>query len=121
MLYELKEIRRQSGLTQIDAAERLGVSINTYRNWEQLKAAPRTMVEVRRVADFFGVTMEDLFGHDLLEPGALSIEDGVQVEDKQLGCLVQDYKSMNDDGRRTLCRVARALSRDPQNAREAQG
>lgn len=31
---DLKKIREENGLTQIDMAKRVGVSIITYRNWE---------------------------------------------------------------------------------------
>ena len=116
MLYELKKVRQKSGLTQQEASERLGVSINTYRNWEQLKSMPRTMVETRRVADFLGVTMEQLFGEDMLERGSLTFAETQRSEpDMQLEYLVHDYTSMNDEGRRVLCRVASSMAKDPRN------
>lgn len=69
MLFELKTIRKKSGLSQEDAADQLGVPIGTYRNWEQLKTMPRDRGDIPRLARFFGVTVEDLFGEDFVVPG----------------------------------------------------
>ena len=40
MLYELKNLRKASGFTQASMAEKLGVPLGTYRNWEQGIYAP---------------------------------------------------------------------------------
>lgn len=72
MLFELKAIRKKSGLSQEAAAKQLGVPLNTYRNWEQLKTMPRDRGDIPRLARFFGVTVEDLFGEDFVVPGTLN-------------------------------------------------
>ena len=63
MLRNLKPIRLSKKLDQIDVAEGIGISINTYRNWEQLKNMPKAK-SVRKLADFFGVTIDELVGSD---------------------------------------------------------
>lgn len=75
MLYELKSLRKQSGLSQVEAAGLFGVPLSTYRNWEQCKNMPRDNETLKRMADQFGVSMEALFGYDLVTPGALSSDD----------------------------------------------
>lgn len=72
MLYELKKIRLNSGLSRKEAAEKLGVPFNTYRNWEQCVNMPRDNKVIKSVADFFNVSMEALFGYDMINPGGLS-------------------------------------------------
>lgn len=128
MLYELKSIRKRAKLTQEEAAEQLHVPLSTYRNWEQCKNAPRTASELKRVADFFGVSITDLFGDDLAEPGAIAQAMGipdeptpvpVRVIDKRLEAINDAYDSMNENGRHILHSVATSLAKDPANAGEA--
>lgn len=126
MLYELKTVRTRSGLSQEEAADQLGVPIGTYRNWEQLKSMPRNRADLPRIAQFFGVTVEDLFGDDLVTPGTLNEQygttepskPGFRVIDKRLEAIERAYDSMNENGRHVLHSVAVSLSRDPSNAAE---
>lgn len=72
MLYELKNIRKASGLSQTDAANEFDIPLGTYRNWEQCLYMPRDNAMLKRIADRFNVSMEALFGYDLVEPGDFS-------------------------------------------------
>ena len=80
MLYNLKEIREQSGKSRRQAAEELGVPFNTYRIWEQCVNMPRDNQVLKRIAHYFHVSIEALFGYDLVGPGDLSqnIENDIQ-------------------------------------------
>ncbi|MEE0530151.1 MAG: helix-turn-helix transcriptional regulator [Collinsella sp.] len=124
MLFELKTIRKKSGLSQEDAADQLGVPIGTYRNWEQLKTMPRDRGDIPRLARFFGVTVEDLFGEDFVVPGTLNDmyetpkaeKPQYRVIDKRLEAIGDAYEAMNENGRHVLHSVATSLARDPANA-----
>lgn len=124
MLFELKTIRKKSGLSQEDAADQLGVPIGTYRNWEQLKTMPRDRGDIPRLARFFGVTVEDLFGEDFVVPGTLNDmyetpkaeKPQYRVIDKRLEAIGDAYETMNENGRHVLHSVATSLARDPANA-----
>lgn len=59
MLTNLKSIRKKRGYSQEQAARDLGVSINTYRNWEQLKNSPKADM-LRKIADYLSVPIDDL-------------------------------------------------------------
>lgn len=72
MLYELKNIRKASGLSQAEAAKKFDVPLGTYRNWEQCIYMPRDNSTIKKIADYFDVSMEALFGYDLVSPGAFS-------------------------------------------------
>lgn len=74
MLYELKNIRKSSEkkISQAEAAREFNVPLGTYRNWEQCVNMPRDNKIIKRIADFYGVPMEALFGYDLVEPGSFS-------------------------------------------------
>lgn len=72
MLYELKTIRKQKGLSQVNAAKALDVPLGTYRNWEQCISMPRDNAMLKQIADYFEVSMEALFGYDLMAPDGFS-------------------------------------------------
>lgn len=72
MLYELKDLRRALGVSQAQAAEDLDVQLSTYRNWEQCRTMPRDNGKLKELADYLGVSMEALFGYDLVGPGTFS-------------------------------------------------
>ena len=72
MLYELKSIRERSGKSRKQAASDLGVSLNTYRNWEQCVNMPRDNKIIKQIADLFHVSIEALFGYDMVNTGDIS-------------------------------------------------
>ena len=59
----LKSLRLQAKLTQIEVAEKVGVSQPQYARWEAGKRKP-TSETLQKFADFFGVTMDYLSGKD---------------------------------------------------------
>ncbi len=58
---KLKEIRRRDGITQLQAAKILGVSLGAVGNWESGKRTPDAEMLVQ-IADTFGVTVDYLLG-----------------------------------------------------------
>ena len=71
-LFELKRIREVKGISPTTAAEAIGVDLNEYLAWEDCLWSPRSNVTIKRIADYFDVPIEALFGYDLVEPGAFS-------------------------------------------------
>ena len=51
--------RKRAGLTQIELAEKLGVSIATLRRWEAGETAP-TGTRIMEISSLLGITPEDL-------------------------------------------------------------
>lgn len=53
MVQELQQKRKELGLTQIEAAKRIGVSVNAYRNWEYggARPTPENMDKLKAVFD----------------------------------------------------------------------
>lgn len=96
----LKSMRKASGLTQKGAADLFGIKYRTYQNYENGITSP-DMDTAAKFARHFGCTIGDLF--DLKEGSSISLDENEQS-------LIDLYRSMDDDERRTLMRVARALS-----------
>lgn len=59
----IQELRKLRKLTQGEMAKDLGVSLYTISNWEQGKAFPNVDM-VPRLAEYFDVTTDYLFGYD---------------------------------------------------------
>lgn len=63
----LKTARRLAGLTQEDAARALGVTLKTYARWERGETRG-FLRQLGSIAETFGVTPEQLLGHDEPSP-----------------------------------------------------
>lgn len=59
----LKQLRTNAGLTQLEVSQLLGVERSTYVKYERGNSDPPTATLVR-LADYFGVTVDYLIGHD---------------------------------------------------------
>lgn len=52
MLYQLKTLRKLSGLSQIEMAEKLNVALGTFRNWEQCLNMPQDVQTLKKWPTF---------------------------------------------------------------------
>ena len=59
----LKELRLQHGFSQEELAEKIGIKRNTYSDWENGKCKPN-YEKLEKIADFFGVSLDWLFGRE---------------------------------------------------------
>lgn len=57
----LKELRLQHGFSQEELAEKIGIKQNSYSDWENGKCKPN-YEKLEKLADFFGVSLDWLFG-----------------------------------------------------------
>ena len=55
----LKEIRKDCGLTQKQVADKLNVVESCYANWEQGRTEPNVAM-LRKLSEIFGVSLDDL-------------------------------------------------------------
>ncbi|MDE7083877.1 MAG: helix-turn-helix domain-containing protein [Clostridia bacterium] len=56
----LKDIRNEVGLSREEVAERLGVAVSTYGNWEQGRRTPG-ITEIYKLLDVFEIDANELF------------------------------------------------------------
>ncbi len=59
----LKNARKKAKLTQIEAAEQIGIAVNSLRLYEGDHRVPQVSV-MCRMADVYGVTLDNLIGGD---------------------------------------------------------
>lgn len=98
---ELKKFRKAKGMTQDEVASSIGVPRRTYQNYELEVREPDSDI-LCKLADLYGVTLDELLGRTIREEGGLS---HAETE------LVRYFESMNDDSRDILMVLARELSR----------
>ena len=58
--FTLKELRARKDLTQSEVADEIGVSAQTYNAWEK-DISNVSISKVKALADFFGVTIGEIF------------------------------------------------------------
>ena len=62
----IKELRNRDGVTQDKLAEALGVTAQAISKWENESGYP-DIEYITPIANFFNVTIDQLFGHDRSE------------------------------------------------------
>ncbi|MGC4107037.1 MAG: helix-turn-helix transcriptional regulator [Thermomicrobiales bacterium] len=55
----IEQMRKSAGMTQMQLAVAVGVSLATVYNWEARKTEPKAS-QLRKVATLFGVSMDDI-------------------------------------------------------------
>ena len=64
----LRLLRKAHGLKQQELADQLGISLRAYQYYERNEREPQLSVLVR-IADYFGVSLDELAGRDDSAPG----------------------------------------------------
>lgn len=99
----LKRARENAGLTQTQAAQKIGVSDGTYKNYEQGKREPNGD-KIVTIANAFGVTTDYLLGMPDAKPPEDPIKLAAQefhLNSTQRGILAA-YLYMDPDDRKQL-------------------
>lgn len=110
----LKKAREKVGLTQAQAAEAIGVSDGTYKNYEQGKREPNGDKMVT-IANLFNVTTDYLLGR---EP-AQNPFDNLQTVEEMEADLMKRWLELKPESRMVFMQLLRDVV-DADNARKAQ-
>ena len=65
MKVSIKAMRVNSGLSQRDAAEKIGIACRTLQNWETNKTYPDAM-QLMKLCNVYGCSVGDIFLRDKL-------------------------------------------------------
>ena len=73
---KIKVLRKRDGVTQEKLADALGVTPQAVSKWESENGYP-DLEYLTPIANFFNITLDELFGHDLAEkqPAVLPVQD----------------------------------------------
>lgn len=96
---KIKKARQRSGLTQRQVAADLQIPLGTLRSWEQGVVRNMSYSELKKLADYYGVTVDYLFNDDALPIGG---DPNIDCSEK----LRPFIKSLNTPGKELLVELA---------------
>lgn len=103
----LKRARENAGLTQTQAAQKIGVSDGTYKNYEQGKREPNGD-KIVTIANAFGVSTDYLLGRpDAKEP--VDPIDNLMTVDEMEKDLLREWLSLDEASRKSFLDVLRKI------------
>ncbi len=100
MLKNLRALRLQSGVTQREPAEAIGVSRQSINKYENHNIEP-DIETMKRLTDFFQTGIDYPVGHTLAAPGLTAEEARLllpyrRLSSKQQSCVLQILRSYLD-------------------------
>ena len=98
---KLKALRESRGLYQKDMAALLDLRQNAYSHYETGRAEP-SIANLCRLADFFGISIDELVGH--APPEAANRE-----ESDRLAMLSSLARQLVKEDQEKLCEIAKAF------------
>lgn len=104
MKNNLKRIRENRGLEQSEVAEDLGVSLSTYRSWEQ-GSRGLNGEKLIMFAKYFGVTTDTILGTEFSD----LVEENENTPDEEQ--LLATYRGLNHEGKSLARAVLSALAK----------
>lgn len=99
----IAELRKKQDLTQVELAERVGVSQSYLARWERGHAQPRPKA-LEKLAEALNVTVEEL-----VTGGSAQLEVALGVSDGELVSLLQELQRLNESELEALKTVIRGL------------
>lgn len=104
MKNNLKRIRENKGLEQAEVAEGLGISLSTYRSWEQ-GSRGLNGEKLIMFAKYFGVTTDTILGTEFSD----LVEEVENTPDEEE--LLAAYRGLNREGKSIALAVIAALDK----------
>ena len=83
---QIRKHRQRLGMSQQALGERLGISSVAVSKWERGQSQP-DIPTLKRLADLFGVSMDELCGHRTVPPAA---DENMSVMARAFGRLTRD-------------------------------
>ena len=127
----LRETRKRSGLTQMQIAEKLGITAQSYSQYETGKRQPKAET-LKRIADALGVLPGDLRQDGFyptsqeiaaMKRGAESVTDErrLEIEEKRLSNLIDRKKKMlNISGKQRAADYMDDLTKSPEYRKDGE-
>ncbi len=100
-MIRLYELRTEKGLSQREMAKAMQISQATYNNWENSKTQP-SIEQLIKLADFFGVSVDDLIGHT---------DDGLKIGISREHTLVGAILSLEEESQAIIKQLIEKLQK----------
>lgn len=114
MKFNLQEMRKRAGYKSARAfAERIGMSLNTYNNYEQ-GVTKLTLEKAWEFADVLECSLDELAGRKWPPDDLTSI-------DPRRRTLIESYDALTDDGKTLASELVASVARDPLRRADAAG
>ena len=108
----LKKLRKNKGLTQVQFAQIFNISSGTIAMWETNKRIPDTSMLIK-IAEFFNVTVDYLLGKYNTSSDE-KIKDPAE-DDQDLVILNRNAKKLPPENRKLLIDMAKAMLKEEFN------
>lgn len=106
MLENLKELRKATKTTQNELAEAIGVSQQSINKYENHNVEP-DIESLRRMADYFGTTIDYIVGHSELRYKVEDIQNYALNDDEAE--FIAAYRQLTPSQREAVVGVMRAF------------
>ena len=114
MKFNLQEMRKRAGYKSARAfAEKIGMSLNTYNNYEQ-GATKLTLEKAWEFADVLECSLDELAGRRWPPEDLASI-------DPRRRAMIESYDALTDDGKTLASEMVASVARDPLRRADAPG
>lgn len=109
----LKEIREAKGISQRQAAIGLNLSPTVYNRYENGIREPSSIVLIA-MADYFGVTVDDLLGHNVVSTDEWNPDsmNYAEKENESINLMARGMKRMTEENRQKLLDMARIMFKE---------
>lgn len=105
----LKKLRKNKGLTQVQFAEIFNISSGTIAMWETNKRIPDTSMLIK-IAEYFDVTVDYLLGKDNISN--TDKKDDPAEADQDLVILNRNAKKLSPENRKKLLEMAKVMFKE---------
>ena len=112
-MYRIKELRKQHGMTQKQAAALFDVSYSLYSKWEVGDREPVSK-DLQKIADYYGVTIDYLLGR-VEKP----LDYFGAIPTKQTEFLIEQYTALNSADKGFVDRLIKRLYKETVGDKEA--
>lgn len=108
----LKKLRKNKGLTQVQFAEIFNISSGTIAMWETNKRIPDTSMLIK-IAEYFDVTVDYLLGKDNISN--TNKKEDPDEADQDLVILNRNAKKLSPENRKKLLDMAKVMFKEEFN------
>ncbi len=107
-MLKIKEIRKEKGMSQLDVAKAIGVSVQTISGYETNYAFP-TAERLVKLADFLGCTTDELLGRENYGRGIVEITgEQLTVDERE---MLSVFRKLSAKEKRRAIEIVQTLTK----------